>query len=550
MRNTNLIASAVLVLAGILLAAFTIHMTVNCIYVNEGESLLLSYKGPLIFGSGKPAVPGQFAKDGEVGIYEEMKGPGRHFYSPLWWTRERVPDVVVKPGEVAVIISRMGNDPPAGQFLVDGELYGPNRAKHKGTLRKVLGPGRYRINRYAFDAKIISTEQKKVGENTKFSGWVTIPTGYVGVVTNLDKGAIAGGLGGIQSNVLPPGIYAINPKAQDIDIVGVGYWETSISVKHRVDAEGREILDPSGEPEAIAGSGIGFPSNDGFNIQLDFTAIWGVLPKDAPQVVSTFGSIAAAEQRVIIPQSESISRINGSKMGATELLVGETRQKFQTSVSEHFQTEVKRSGLSLLYGLVRHIYIPKDIRTPLQEGYIADELTLTREEERTTKTAEGELREAEKKVIQETEKVKVETAKLVASVMAEGEKEVGEIEAATKQQVAAIDKQIAEFDAKRIEQLGKAKADAEKLMQEAQSQKFDLAVKAFGNPAAYTRWQFASGLPEDMQLQLFYAGEGTLWTDLKGITPTLPLTSPAAPAPKAPSVSPTRPQGPAATRPN
>jgi hypothetical protein len=185
-----------------------------------------------------------------------------------------------------------------------------------------------------------------------------------------------------------------------------------------------------------------------------------------------------------------------------------------------------------LYGLVRHIYIPKDIRLPLQEGYVADELTLTREEERATKTAEGNLREAEKKVIQETEKVTVETAKMVAAALAEGEKEVGEIAAATKQQVAAVDKQVAEFDAKRIEQIGKATAAADQLMQEALSQKFDLAVKAFGNATAYTRWQFADGLPEDMQLQLFYAGEGTLWTDLKGITPTLPLTNPVA-APKA-----------------
>jgi hypothetical protein len=190
----------------------------------------------------------------------------------------------------------------------------------------------------------------------------------------------------------------------------------------------------------------------------------------------------------------------------------------------------------LLYGLVRHIYIPKDIRTPLQEGYVADELKLTREVERTTKTAEGELREAEKKVIQETEKVRVETAKMVASAIAEGEKEVGEIEAATKQQVAAIEKQIAELDAKKTEQLGRATATADQLMKEAQSQKFDLAVKAFGNAGAYTKWQFAEGLPADIQLQLFYAGEGTLWTDLKGITPTLPLTNPPA-APK-PAVKP------------
>jgi hypothetical protein len=307
------------------------------------------------------------------------------------------------------------------------------------------------------------------------------------------------------------------------------------------------LLDASGEPEAIVGSGIGFPSNDGFNIQLDFTAVWGVMPKDAPKVVETFGSVAAAEQKVIIPQSESISRINGSKMGANALLVGETRQVFQTSVSDHFQEICKEKNLSLLYGLVRHIYIPKEIRQPLQEGYIADELKLTREEEKITKQAEGELREAEKKVIQETEKVKVETAKLVAAALAEGEKQVGEIGAATKQQIAAIDKQIADLDAKRTEQLGKATAQADQLLKEATSQKFDLAVKAFGNAGAYTRWQFAEGLPDNIQLQLFYAGEGTLWTDLKNVMPTLPVANaPAAVAPGTPQSAPVAPARPAA----
>ena len=537
MRNTNYIVAAVLILLGLFLAAFTFHMTVNCIYVPEGQSLMLSYKGPLLFGSGKPAVPGQFAKKGEVGILEEMKGPGRHFYCPLWWNRERVDDAVVKPGEVAVVVSKMG-EPLDGQFLVEGELYGENRAKHKGTLRKVLGPGRYRIHRYAFDYKIISTDQKKVGDNIKFAGWVNIPTGYVGVVTNLDKSTALGRKGGIQENVLPPGIYAVNPKERDIDVVGVGFWETSITVQHKLGPDGRELLDASGEPEAIPGSGIAFPSNDGFNIQLDFTAVWGVMPADAPQLVDTFGSVAAAEQKVIIPQSESISRINGSKMGANDLLVGETRQQFQTSVSDHFQEVLKEKHLSLLYGLVRHIYIPKEIRQPLQEGYIADELTLTREEERTTKQAEGELREAEKKVIQETEKVKVETAKLTASAIAEGMKKVGEIEASAKQEVAVIERQVAELDAKRIEQLGKAKSQSDQLMQEAQSGRFDLAVKAFGDANAFTKWQFAEGLPENIQLQLFYAGEGTLWTDLKNITPTVPLTTPSA-SPKPVSTAPT-----------
>ena len=536
MRTINLLVGGILGLLGLALAGFTFHMMVNCIYISDGESLMLRYKGPLVLGTGKPCQPGEFAKDGEVGVYEEMKGPGRHFYCPIWWERTRVPDLVVGTGEVAIVISRMGQPLPAGEFLVEGDVSGPNRAKHKGTLRRVLGPGRYRLNKYAFEHTLVKSEQKKVGDNVKHAGWVDIPTGYVGVVTNLAANERMGQKGGIQSDVLPPGIYAVNPFERQIDIIFVGYWETSIATKHRLGPDGKELLDESGEPEALAGSGIAFPSNDGFNIQLDFTAVWGLMPQDAPLVVDKFGSIEAAEQKVILPQSESISRISGSKMGANELLVGETRQQFQNDVSDHFQNVVKDKGLTLLYALVRHIYIPKDIRQPLQQGYVSDELKLTREEERTTKTAEGTLREAEKKVIQETEKVRVETAKMVAAAIAEGQKEVGEIEAETKQQVAAIEKQVAEFEAKKTEQLGRAKSTADQLMKEAQSQKFDLAVKAFGNAGAYTKWQFAEGLPEDIQLQLFYAGEGTLWTDLKGITPTVPLTG--GPAPPKPAATP------------
>ena len=95
MRTTQLIVAGVLVTLGLLLALFTVQMAFNCIYIDEGESLLLRYKGPLLLGSGKAAEPGQFAKAGEVGIMEELKGPGRHFYCPIWWERKRIPDVVV-----------------------------------------------------------------------------------------------------------------------------------------------------------------------------------------------------------------------------------------------------------------------------------------------------------------------------------------------------------------------------------------------------------------------------------------------------------------------
>jgi regulator of protease activity HflC (stomatin/prohibitin superfamily) len=529
MRFTRYIPQAILLALGLIVVGFVIQMAFNRVYVAEGQSLMLRYKGPLLLGTGKAAVPGQFAKQGEVGVREEMLGPGRHFYCPLWWECTLVDDTVVKPGEVAVVTSKMGDPLPAGEFLVDGGISGSNRAKHQGVLRKVLGPGRYRIHPYAFTAEIIQTKRDKVGLDVKYSGWVEVPTGYVGVVTDLAANKGAKRSPGIRKEVLQPGIYPVNPREQQIDVVEIGYREKSISVDKIMLPDGREKMDESGEAEPLPQSGIGFPSNDGFNIQIDFTAIWGVMPEDAAKVIETFGSAEAAEQKVIIPQSESICRNNGSKMGATELLVGETREKFQEAVSADFKSVLETKHLTLLYGLVRHIYIPKEVRVPLQKGYVADELTLTREEERTTKQAEGVLREAEKKVIQETEKVKVETAKLVAEAIAEGERQVGEIAAETKQKVAQVDKQVAELDAQKTELLGKAKATSEQLMKEAESQKFDLAVKAFGNASAYTRWQFAEGLPENMDLKLFYAGEGTLWTDLKNMLPTLPIAPPQGP---------------------
>ena len=501
------------------------HWTVDRIYVPEGESVMLRYKGPLLLGKRVQAQRGHFAKKGEIGIKPELLGPGRHFYCPIWWERTRTKDLMVHPGQVAIVTSKLGDPLPAGEFIVDGELSGPNIAKHKGILRKVYGPGRYRLHPYAFTFNIIKTEKTIVGEQEKQSGWVEIPTGYVGVITYLASDASVGRTSGIHPDVLPPGLYPVNPKEQHVDIVEIGFRETSITVEQQMQG-GKVAHDESGEPLAVGDSGIGFPSNDGFDIQLDFTAIWGVLPEKAPRIIGTFGSVAQAEKKVIQPQSESICRNNGSKMSAVELLVGETRQEFQLATSEAFKDILADKDLTLLYGLVRHIYIPREVRIPIQEGYIADELKLTREEEKITASVEADFEEAKKKVDLEAARIRVETEKLVANQLAEGERTSQEIQAETNRQVAQIERQIALLDAKREILIGKAEADSQQMQEEAKANKFQLAVNAFGSPDAYNRWEFAEGLPEMIDLKMFYAGEGTLWTDLKSVMPTLPIATP------------------------
>jgi len=509
-----------LLVAGLAYGAFDWY--VCRIYVPEGQSLLLRYKGPLIFPA-EESQPGRLAEAGQVGVMREMRGPGRHFYNPIYWERTLVSDVVILPHQIGVVTCKVGDPLPPGKFLVDGDLQGEAITQSRGILRKVFGPGRYRANPYAYEFKIVGTEVTTSAAQEKVSGWVEIPTGYVGVVTMQTDNPAMNLLPGIQDKVLPPGLYPINPKEQQIDIINIGFRETSIEVAQEVDAEGKPQYDVEGEAVPVAGTGIGFPSNDGFNIQLDFSAIWGVMPDNAAAVLRTFGNIDAVASKVIEPQTESICRNNGSKMGAIELLVGDQREAFQAGVSKDFKDVLEDKKITLLYGLVRHIYIPQEVREPIQKGYVADELTLTRDEESKTARIEADFREAEKKVELEAERVRVDTQRLSASVLAEGEKTAKEIQAATTQLIASIDLESAEFDAKRTVMLGRAKADAQKLSAQAKAEKFRLAADAFGSTEAYNKWEFAEQLPDTIDLNLFYAGEGTLWTDLKSITPTLPV---------------------------
>jgi regulator of protease activity HflC (stomatin/prohibitin superfamily) len=498
--------------------------TFNRIYIPEGYSLVLRYKGPplpFLPGNRPVAQPGQFAKvdkngrPQEIGILKELRGPGRHFVWIGWWETKLIPDVTVEPGQVAVVSSKMGDDLKNGQFLVDGDL---DETTQKGILRKVFGPGTYRINDYAYNVKVIEEETIKSGLQVKHAGWVSIPTGYVGVVTNLTDNPITKAVPGIQEKVLQPGLYPVNPNEQHVDIVGIGFTEKSVKTNLKSQG-GVPLLDESGEPAVVDDeSGISFPSNDGFRIHMDFTAVWGIMPDQAADVIRKFGTLDAVEAKVVVPQIESICRNQGSSLGAVDLLVGDTRSKFQEEVSSTFAKILEGKGLTLLHGFVRNIHIPLDVREPIQEKFVADELKLTRDQELLTAGTEATLREAEKKVELETERVKAETKKLVAQAEAEGEKKAEETKAETLKLSAVIARKTAELEAEASVTLGKAKAGAKQLEAEATSELFTLAVSAFGSGSAYNQWKFATGLPQDIQLDTLYAGEGTFWTDLKGFT--------------------------------
>ncbi|MCR9232288.1 MAG: SPFH domain-containing protein [bacterium] len=530
MQRSKLIIIPVVVLSMMLaIAAFLFHWTIDRIYVPEGQSLQLRYKGPLIFGDRIQAEPGMWAKEGQMGILEKMRGPGRHFYCPIWWERKLVDDVVIKPGEIGEVTCKLGKNQEGANFLVDGDI---GHTEYKGVLRKVLHPGRYRVNPYGYTVEVKKRIDFTSGQSQKVAGWVEIPTGYVGVVTQLSDNQATGVKKGVQDKVLPPGNYPVNGREQQIDIVEIGYRHSTISVEVKHNELGETVVDENGEPQiSDPRSGIAFPSADGFPIHIDFTGIWGLMPDQAAHAVRTFGNVDQVEKKVVLPQIESICRNNGSEYKAVQLLVGSDREVYQKTCLDQFHSVLDDKEITLLYGLVRHVYIPKQVREPIQRAFIADELKLTREEEQSTAKEEARLREAENKVELATDTVNADTEKQVEEAKAGGQREAAKIEAETEKLVAAIDKETEELKAQAVTILGEATNEGKKMVEEAKSDRFRLAVDAFGSPQAYNNWYFATNLPDNVELNFLYAGEGTLWTDMNkanggfGVRGIIPLKS-------------------------
>jgi regulator of protease activity HflC (stomatin/prohibitin superfamily) len=499
--------------------------------VPAGTSLLLRYKGPFpfaIFRRVQQAPEGtlveldKWGRPAQIGILRDMPGPGRHFYSPLEYEIVEVPDIVIKPGEIGVVTSRLGKPLPAGTILADSEGY-------RGTWRRVLTPGRYRMNSYAYKVETVPVTQcvgSAVNVRRRDGETTLIPPGYVGVVTNKADNPDTGETQGIQENVLQPGIYFINPYEKQVDIVSVGYNETTLTVETRDpnprDPRGSRVGSSEAvDPIYVPGKGIEFPSNDGFMIHMDYTAIWGILPDQAPDVVRQFGTLKDVEDKVILPQIGSICRLYGSKRGAVDLLVGDKREEFQTDTAEELERVLQSKNLTLLFGLTRHIYVPAQVREPIQKKYIADELKLTADQKQLTARAQAALTEAKAKVVLEERRTRAETLKLVAEAQAEGEKQAREIEAETERLAAEIDAQTATIQAQITTTLGEAEAKKTELVNQAQADRFRQYVATLGTPDAYNRYVFAESLPSDLKLGVFYAGPGTFWTDLKGIEQTL-----------------------------
>jgi hypothetical protein len=492
---------------------------------------------------------------GQKGIEEEVLGPGRHFRDPFrfdwelkdltvvpagnpatWeWVhtisskaRERISDGRFTPkGDfpmIGVVTRRIGKHAPPGQMIVKRD------SGYAGILEEVLTPGTYKLNPYVYEIEMHPA--------------TVIPAGFVGVVTNLFGAAPKEEMGGTLAelntgesspsaetattqhvsfvrplakvgergtlrDVLQPGVYFINPKLQKVTLIEIGFNEFSQHHNNKVDSQ------------------ISFPSDTGFLIRVGVTVIWGIDPRHASEIINEFGNTDGVIDKVIEPQLRSICRNIGSTYAARDFIQGEKRELFQKALKDELQHVCRGKNIEVLLALVREIEVvspestgpggevTEDLKRTIQESYIAKEKQITKEKQRDAAAVKAQLEEYKKKIDIARETIKAQTRILVANVRAEGEKLAAEVDAQAGLEVATIGQQVAGLDAQRTEILGQAKADVEKMKNEADAKGYQLMVSAFGGAKAYNLYTFAENF-QPQSIKLIFAGTGTFWTDLKG----------------------------------
>lgn len=543
--KTRLITGAIGIVMVCVAGLAMLYWTAFRIYVPADKCAVLIRK----MGSALP--PGQrvATEPGQQGIQANVLGPGRYFYNPLLWDWE-IKDLKVVPSgdpstwewihsldanqrdqlragnfkfkgefpQIGVVTRKVGKKPPNGQRIVD------RASGYQGILREVLTPGTYKINPYVYEVELHPA--------------VVIPAGFVGVVTNLfgetnpKAEAVSGPLGvtgvepteaqmvssvpplaepgmrGTLRDVLQPGVYFINPKLQKVTLIEVGFNEYS-QVKVS-DTENYRIP---------------FPSDTGYDIKVGVTVVWGIDPKHAAEIINEFGNIDRVLDKVISPQLRSIARNVGSTYTARDFIQGEKRELFQRAMTAELQRVCQAKNIEVLLALVREIEVhapgaqagggdvTEDLKRTIQESYIAIEKQLTKDKQRDAAAVKAKLEEQRKKIDIKRETIQAETRVMVANILAEADKDAAKIEAEADLEVAAVQQQVATLEAKRTEILGQANADVDRFKDDAEAQGYEMLVQALGSGEAYNLYTFAQNFQPE-SIQLFFAGDGTFWTDL------------------------------------
>lgn len=560
------IFQALVVLALGLAAAAGIYLWFFCrFYVPPEHIAVVTAKG------GREPVPGTILVErGEKGLWREIFPEGRHFLDPVMYDVTIVPAVNIPLGKVGVVTSKVGKPLPPSEIIA------PDR-EHQGVWREALGPGLYRLNPQGYQVDIVDA--------------VNIPIGYVGVVTSQTgepaaKGDFAAvGRKGVMKDILQPGLYYLNPRANQVNVIEIGMNQVSmtgqqgsvIAVKRQIESTnvalqemsastlGRQqksrrdffqqqepadsrpaaprkpqqqlsdkvaATPPQGEVYSISGN-VEFPSRDGFKITMDMTVEFELLPDNVSRIYMLFGDLPQVVANILLPQILSASRLKGSSYKAQDFIMGDGRETFQKNLRSELVTSMGEKNIIIHNAIIRNVSIPDNILKPIQDSSIAGEQNLTNVSLQEAAKIEADLNSQNALIEQKQREVEQETRKMVAEVAANQQNEVRLIDAQAELEAARFDLERSVIEARMATLLGEAEVKADFIKKNELAAGTRLKAEALGTLGLLADLKLIDNLNPNLKIRIVHAGEGTLWTDLKSAALQVTPTAPATPAPAA-----------------
>jgi hypothetical protein len=466
-------------LAFALLVLFLLAWNEFFAYVPPGKHLVIVAK------EGSQLPPNEvLAEPGQKGVLRKVEGEGWHRVLPILYTWELEDNLVVPPGKVGVVTAKGGKPLPPGRVLADNDT-------ERGIQRKVLAPGTYRINKHGYEVELVDA--------------VDIPAGFVGVrrrklgLPSQGRFAESPDHQGIVPNVLEPGLYYLNTREYEVLLTKVGIFQTTF----------RYDEDPA------QNTAITFTSRGGFQISMDCTIEWEILPSDMPNLVAEYGARERIEQNVVDVQAHAIGRDKGIDYGVQDFLEGSKREKFQTEFTEELTRVCKVKNVTVHSAFIRNIVIPENYLQPIRDKQIAAETERTNKAKEATAQSEADVEREQQLIKQRVAEVEADTRRLVAELDRDVENLGTGVEAEIEKIKADYGAKIAQLDAQRTQLLGEAEATVVKLRETAENTLFPLTLEAFqGDADAFLRYSLADQLNPNVQLRLFHSGPGTFWTNM------------------------------------
>ncbi len=289
----------------------------------------------------------------------DFKGPqseplkeGRHFKNPYsWWWPKPLQATIIPNGMVGVKVRKYGNPLPTGQVVA-------RKDDEKGILKDPIMPGRYYINTWAYAVE----EHPMVKIEPGFMGIVTLMVGKTPANPNVF--VVQEGERGTQSSLLPPGTHP-------------SYSNPHVHMVTPIDVRSQKF-------EMAGQNGVTFPSEDGFDIEVEGIIEWAPDIKKLPQLFVKYvdekdlkvsGGIDNIQRKLILTHARSFTRTIGGQHKAVDYIPGSTRIRVQTEVERRLREACADEGLLVKSFVIRSAKPPAQIKQQYERREMAHRQT-------------------------------------------------------------------------------------------------------------------------------------------------------------------------------